>query len=285
MFTSYKPIDQSEPASPGIVIAAIRSDVLLRYGILKADGDVIAQVAESRTLDCSRFKIAVMAWPSFVKEADNLLRCEESTEYSYAESLSRAEGALGASREGFYSILGDDFAYWCLTGNHPSPDFDTYGEHLIIPFDEFGVLKAKHHAIGIEGRNIIHFTDNYEEVKTKPLSGLKINLTTYDEFLKNFGVPSLCKYPAESVGDKIITRNRAVNCWALQDFGDYGLFTNNCEHFAMWCKTGVQDSSQVKKLLGNLSVAAIGGLLMKRPHPAAITAISDIFKRHVKSLF
>ncbi len=30
---------------------------------------------------------------------------------------------------------------------------------------------------------------------------------------------------------------------------DYNLATNNCEHFAMWCKTGVAESSQVSHIL------------------------------------
>ncbi len=29
----------------------------------------------------------------------------------------------------------------------------------------------------------------------------------------------------------------------------YNLLTNNCEHFAMWCKTGISESSQVKNLV------------------------------------
>ena len=29
---------------------------------------------------------------------------------------------------------------------------------------------------------------------------------------------------------------------------EYNLITNNCEHFAMWCKTGVSESSQVKNI-------------------------------------
>lgn len=31
---------------------------------------------------------------------------------------------------------------------------------------------------------------------------------------------------------------------------EYGLFHNNCEHFALWCKTGISSSEQVKKTLG-----------------------------------
>ena len=32
----------------------------------------------------------------------------------------------------------------------------------------------------------------------------------------------------------------------------YNFFTNNCEHFAIWCKTGVSESLQVNNMLGSL---------------------------------
>ena len=32
----------------------------------------------------------------------------------------------------------------------------------------------------------------------------------------------------------------------------YNFFTNNCEHFAIWCKTGVSESLQVNGMLGSL---------------------------------
>ncbi len=37
----------------------------------------------------------------------------------------------------------------------------------------------------------------------------------------------------------------------------YNLFSNNCEHFASWCKTGVARSSQVSRV--EQRVAAVGG--------------------------
>jgi hypothetical protein len=33
---------------------------------------------------------------------------------------------------------------------------------------------------------------------------------------------------------------------------NYNLLTNNCEHFAIWCKTGVSESLQVNGMLGTL---------------------------------
>ena len=40
----------------------------------------------------------------------------------------------------------------------------------------------------------------------------------------------------------------------------YDLALNNCEHFAIWCKTGVSESSQVNRVLG--VVGALGGLVL-----------------------
>lgn len=36
----------------------------------------------------------------------------------------------------------------------------------------------------------------------------------------------------------------------------YNTFTNNCEHFALWCKTGVSSSEQINKATNALKVAA-----------------------------
>lgn len=37
----------------------------------------------------------------------------------------------------------------------------------------------------------------------------------------------------------------------------YNLITNNCEHFAMWCKTGVSESSQVKKFVSSTLTSGV----------------------------
>lgn len=45
-------------------------------------------------------------------------------------------------------------------------------------------------------------------------------------------------------GDETVARARSK----LGE-GGYNLALNNCEHFAVWCKTGVKDSSQVNNIL------------------------------------
>lgn len=49
------------------------------------------------------------------------------------------------------------------------------------------------------------------------------------------------KYPPEEV----IERARS----ALNDSKPYDLISNNCEHFAVWCATGLHESEQVNRLL------------------------------------
>ncbi len=43
----------------------------------------------------------------------------------------------------------------------------------------------------------------------------------------------------------------------------YDLLSNNCEHFAIWCKTGLSESHQIKSLLN-----ALAGCTMKMSGPA-----------------
>lgn len=45
-------------------------------------------------------------------------------------------------------------------------------------------------------------------------------------------------------GDETVSRARSK-----LGQGGYNLALNNCEHFAVWCKTGVKDSSQVNHVL------------------------------------
>ena len=41
----------------------------------------------------------------------------------------------------------------------------------------------------------------------------------------------------------------------------YSLWTNNCEHFAIWCKTGISESHQIEDLLS--AVAETGRQIRK----------------------
>ena len=98
--------------------------------------------------------------------------------------------------------------------------------------------------------------------------------TSLDEFLngaKNF---SVCNFPEHPLNlPAVQTKNplakilQFVRVLKLMDYhlysgdeaverarsklgqGGYNLALNNCEHFAVWCRTGVKDSSQVNHIL------------------------------------
>ena len=44
--------------------------------------------------------------------------------------------------------------------------------------------------------------------------------------------------------------------------GDWGLVRNNCQHFAVWCRTGLKASSQVQKACVAAATLALGALAL-----------------------
>jgi hypothetical protein len=77
------------------------------------------------------------------------------------------------------------------------------------------------------------------------LKNYKIQQTTYteEEFAKE--EVYLCKYEEENCDDAVVERAWSVEKGVVA-WGGYDLKSNNCEHFATWCKTGVKCSKQVK---------------------------------------
>ena len=75
-------------------------------------------------------------------------------------------------------------------------------------------------------------------------------------------------------GDVVIERGRS-RLGEVQ----YNVFDNNCEHFALWCKTGVGKSEQVETLcaslkrIGHKSLAVMGGNTMRHLIGRAISAV------------
>jgi len=60
-------------------------------------------------------------------------------------------------------------------------------------------------------------------------------------------------------GDSVISRALSVVNGDVP-WDEYDLVTNNCEHFACWCKTGQKTSKQVE-LVGTVVAVAVGGIL------------------------
>ena len=50
------------------------------------------------------------------------------------------------------------------------------------------------------------------------------------------------------------TVSRAYKCMNSNHWGSYELSSNNCEHFAIYCKTNLVYSNQVEKILNWISI-------------------------------
>jgi hypothetical protein len=124
------------------------------------------------------------------------------------------------------------------------------GDHIYV--DRVGGLYS-HHGIDCGDGTVVHYwTDDL------PLRSL-VKRTTLEEFADGGRVRvrdyAECDPPEVSVG-------RAAGSLGA---GGFDPLTNNCEHFAVWCKTGRVDSSQVR---------GFGSYLRERPVAAALALMA-----------
>lgn len=118
---------------------------------------------------------------------------------------------------------------------------DVIGVHRLQGvYDHYGVYESD--------QAVYEFAPENGDFGAKPM----IHVTTLKKFLgkseKAFVlvIPESPKYTLYSPSETI---RRAKSL--LGETG-YNPFSNNCEHFAIWCKTGVKESRQVKGLLNML---------------------------------
>lgn len=130
-------------------------------------------------------------------------------------------------------------------------------------YSHYGVYAA-------DKNHVIHYTG---ATGPNDFNGI-VRETSLDEFLNGSESFSVCTFPehpqtlpvvpAKNPLAKILQLARIIK---LMDYhlysgdetvkrarsklgqGGYNLALNNCEHFAVWCRTGVKDSSQVNNIL------------------------------------
>lgn len=130
-------------------------------------------------------------------------------------------------------------------------------------YSHYGVYAA-------DNNHVIHYTgangpDDFNGI---------VRETTLDEFLNGAENFSVCEFPehpqnfpavkAKNTLAKILHALRILKLMNYHLYsgeetvararsrlgeGGYNLALNNCEHFAVWCKTGVKDSSQVNRVI------------------------------------
>ncbi|MEL7497169.1 MAG: lecithin retinol acyltransferase family protein [Planctomycetota bacterium] len=105
------------------------------------------------------------------------------------------------------------------------------GDHLVCSLGSY-----QHHAIDMGDGNVIQYGG-------PNLKSLRVEIVSLDQLKRQQEVHVL-DLPASYSSDEIIER-------ALGRMGEdnYCLFSNNCEHFVLWCRTGTAQSRQVTRFI------------------------------------
>jgi hypothetical protein len=178
-----------------------------------------------------------------------------SFEYSKDESADRTrQYTLEKTYYGLRSIMGDDFVLECLAGEKVNMILGKMGFGYHITEDRRKIFKYQHHAITIEGGWVVHFA-------AQKGSGEKPSITL--QRLSDLKNPKRMEYTNENLLNRFLARNRAL--WALVGAvhnKEYNLVTNNCEHFASWCKIGKHESTQVRECVMGAVSYILGALVI-----------------------
>lgn len=108
-----------------------------------------------------------------------------------------------------------------------------------------------HHGIQMSDGSVIHYTRR-PGTKTKTKKNALIQPTAMDRFVRDNPNPVIVvhhknPYPAALVEERAR--------WCIGE-DDYDLIKNNCEHFAVWCITGKDESKQVDRAVKGATAAS-----------------------------
>lgn len=94
----------------------------------------------------------------------------------------------------------------------------------------------RHFGIYLSNNTVIHYASRHGNLG----GSASIHATSLRSFLSGARGYEVCVFPDGFSGRKTVKR-------ALTRIGErrYSLFSNNCEHFATWCKIGVSYCKQI----------------------------------------
>lgn len=121
-------------------------------------------------------------------------------------------------------------------------------DHLVCVRRCAGVEMYSHHGIDLGDGRVIHYTG---EPGRK--ADACIAITSFSDFSAGDPV-EVVEYGTCDEAEVVVAR-------AMQRLGEssYNVVTNNCEHFARWCKTGQATSKQVRDKGGKSAVTTLAG--------------------------
>lgn len=289
--SQVKNLSEIRPKTGQANVIGTMGNNFIRCGILCHDGSIVYQTTP-QSLKNEGSKIVSTPLADFVGNGE-LWQFHFDPAHNAEATLTRALNAIGQEQpSGIFSVAGDDFAHWCITGDMMVPPFDDqvdnqlFGEHFRVPFEDniTHILKAYHHGIGIENGHIIEFANVDSSTKIF-FSEKAVKYAPFFETFNQSGKAVRYEYKGLSGGDRLAARNRAVNALLSLQFGRYSLLFKNCEHLAYWCKTGTYRSEQIDNLLGSVGLVALSGISVVAGKPNPIGLLKGVRKfagKHLK---
>lgn len=141
---------------------------------------------------------------------------------------------------------------------------DVIGVHRGV-YDHYGIYTGR--------GKVIHFSDegsdmgNDVRIRRATLSQFKngadnvfvVDFEAYRDYVENPGLLERLEEGIVGIALRSLFGSETITIYSPEETveraesqlgeGDYNLVFNNCEHFAVWCKTGVHESSQVQRFL------------------------------------
>lgn len=132
------------------------------------------------------------------------------------------------------------------------------GDHLFVSKPSFGQYGRfyTHHGIYVGGQRVIHYA-GYANGISGGSGDKRVGLVSLERFRDGQAVKVL-RHPTHFSREQIVRR-------AHSRVGEdpYSLFWRNCEHFATWCCTGEERSTQVRNAIQFLGGTAATGVTIK----------------------
>lgn len=215
--------------------------------LIELGQDIVERVGDCSNLE-RKVNIRSILWETIcvqnglTLQKDHLTNKARIVDY---KGIQKGNGSLVAMKEKMDRLLSEDF---------------------LRPGDVIGVSRGayEHYAIYLGEGEVIHYAGDNTDFKGR----ISIHKAPFSDFLKDskdyFVVSFEGKYPIKIQSSTKFIASGYFDCKnardnnvyspaetvkrALSRLGEtqYSLIKNNCEHFAMWCKTGVSESTQVK---------------------------------------
>ena len=114
----------------------------------------------------------------------------------------------------------------------------------VICVERWGSL-YRHYGVYVGNKKVVHYAGRAGDWD----NDIAVREVSMKEFLQDAKTYMICKFPQQSsLPNYHLYSNKETVKRAYSRLGEreYDLFTNNCEHFAVWCRTNISVSLQAE---------------------------------------